>query len=373
MESRDAFQGGSLTAPSSLTSRERVLHAIRRQPLDRIPVGPTIADSALFLHGGMTVREFATDARKMLEAQLRAFELAPRDIIFVGCDNYYIAEGFGCGIAHPEDELPYQETAPVSIDEIERIYDLEVPDPSRDGRMGVFLEVIARLRQELGDTVAIRSSGTGPTSLASYLVGTQDFLTYLGMIEADLGGNEEAIRHAFELAAEALIAFHGAALAAGADILHCGDSLASLDMISPRMYEKYAWAYEKKVIEADRANGGITLLHICGNMDRVIPLMGATGADLVEIDHKTNLARAKKLIGETTCLIGNVDPVTIMLEGSVDEIRQDCLRCIESAGSPNGGFILGTGCHVARSTPAESLRIMTETAWSYPIEQLVGR
>jgi uroporphyrinogen decarboxylase len=362
-----------MAAPTSLGSRERVLRAIRGEPLDKIPVGPTIADSALFLHGGMTVREFATDARKMLEAQLRAFELVPRDIIFVGCDNYYIAEGFGCGIAHPEDELPYQESAPVSIDEIDRIYDLEVPEPARDGRMAVFLETIARLRQELGDAVAIRSSGTGPTSLASYLVGTQDFLTYLAMIESDLGGREEPIRHAFELASQALIAYHRAALAAGADILHCGDSLASLDMLSPRMYEKYAWEYEKKVIAADQARGGITLLHICGNMDRVVPLMGATGADVVEIDHKTNLARAKEILGGITCLIGNVDPVTVMLEGSPDEIRQDCLRCIETAGSSHGGFILGTGCHVARSTPVESLRVMTETAWSYPIERLDER
>ena len=36
---------------------------------------------------------------------------------------------------------------------------------------------------------------------------------------------------------------------AGADILHCGDSLASCDVISPRTFERLSYPYLKKVFQ----------------------------------------------------------------------------------------------------------------------------
>jgi uroporphyrinogen decarboxylase len=82
--------------------------------------------------------------------------------------------------------------------------------------------------------------------------------------------NPAALHHALNLAADALIAFGKACFDAGADILHCGDSLASCDMISPKQYETWAFPYQKKVIEAWKAHGAKTLLHICGDATQVL-------------------------------------------------------------------------------------------------------
>jgi len=347
----------------TLTSQERVLRTLDRQPTDVIAVAPFMSDLAATVYG-VSIGQFVTSGQVMAQAQLALYEALDQDVIFIGSDNYYIAEGFGCQTNIFEDEIPSLKR-PV-VEAIEDVYSLSVPNPLTDGRMPVMLEATHRLREAVGDSVALRTPGTGPFALASYLVGTEKFLLEVGMAEAGLpGANEAAIHHALNLATEALIAFGKASFDAGADILHCGDSLASCDMISPRTYERFAFPYQKKIIQAWRAYGARALLHICGDATRVLPLYAATGADIVEIDHKVDLAYAKRTIGDQTCLLGNLDPVSTLLQGSPHKVRQASEKCIADA-AQGGGYMLGSGCMVPRYTPLENLRTMVKVARYYP-------
>jgi len=343
----------------TLTSRERVLRAIDRRPTDVIPVAPFMNDLAAKVYG-VTVGQFVTSGEVMARAQLALHEALGQDVIFIGSDNYYIAEGFGCQTNIPEDEIPNLRRP--AVEAISDVYALKVPNPLTDGRMPVMLEATRRLRGMVGDSVALRTPGTGPFALASYLVGTEKFLLEVGLIEGGLpGANPEAVHYALNLAAEALIAFGQACFDAGSDILHCGDSLASCDMISPRTYERFAFPYQQKVIQAWKGYGARTLLHICGNAAKVLPLYAATGADIVEIDHKVDLAYAKQTIGDRTCLLGNLDPVSVLWQGSPDRVRREAERCIAAA-AHGGGYMLGSGCMVPRIAPLENLRAMVGAA-----------
>ena len=291
----------------NLSSRERVLLAIDHKPTDVIPVGPFMFDLAA-VHSGINVGEFCKSPEAMAHAQLALYDTLGQDIIFIGSDNYYIAEGFGCKTTIPEDEIPHLESP--ALESIADVYHLEVPNPLTDGRMPVMIEATRLVKHALGDSVVIRTPGTGPFALASYLIGTQKFLIEVGYAHSNNPrANPDAIHHALDLAADALIAFGKACFDAGADILHCGDSLASCDMISPNQYETWAFPYQKKVIEAWKAYGAKTLLHICGDATQVLPLYAGTGADIVELDSKVDLAYAKRIIGDLTCILGNVDTV----------------------------------------------------------------
>lgn len=346
----------------TMTSRERVIRAIHRRPTDVIPVGPFLFDIAASYHG-VTVGEFAVDGRLMGEAQVALQKELGQDIVFVGLDNYYIAAGFGCRINIPEDETPNM--AEPAVERLRDVYRLEVPDPHTDGRMPVMLEATRYVRDALGDSICIRTPGTGPFALASYLVGTEDFLLEVGLAEAGAPeADPDAIHHALGLAADALIAFGKACWDAGADLLHCGDSLASCDMISPAQYERWAFPYQKKVIRAWRDHGARTLLHICGDSTRVLDSYAATGAHVVEIDHKVDLALAKERIGDRTCILGNVDPVATLLFGRPDDARTASENCIAVA-RRGGAYILGSGCMVPRTAPLENLRAMVDTARSH--------
>lgn len=345
-----------------MNSRERVLRTLDRLPVDRVPVGPMMMD-----FGATTidvpVGVFCQDADVMARGNLATWERLGQDVIFLGTDNYYIAEGFGCVAAHPDDETPHLERPP--LEHISGVYDLRVPDPLVDGRMPVFVEATRQVRAAVGDEVAIRTPGTGPFALASYFVGTQEFLIEVAMANAELPGSDpEAIHHALDLAADALIAFGKACFDAGADLLHCGDSLASCDVISPADYERWAFPYERKVIQAWKAYGAKTLLHICGDSSKVIGLYADTGADVIEVDHKVDLAHAIEAVAGRSCLIGNLDPVTVLLQGTPERVRVEAERCVETA--RGSGYVLGSGCVVPRFTPIENLRAMVDVAHRSP-------
>ncbi len=328
-----------------MTSRERVIRAIRREPTDCVAAMPYMYDIAA-VTAGVSLRDFYTDPRTMVEAQLVLHEKVGQDVIAIGADNYYIAEGFGCITTRSEDELPSLETPPLA--DINDVFDLEVPDPYKDGRMPVMLEGIRLARQAVGEEAVVRSPGTGPFALASYLIGTQEWLMEIALIEAGIeGANEKAVLHALELTTEALIRFGKACWDAGADILHNGDSLASCNVISPRTYERFAYPYQKRVFTA-WAEHGVTrkLLHICGDSTKVLHLYADTGADMVEIDNAVDMAVAKRLIGDRVAVVGNVHTVTELLQGTPESVATSAQRCIGRR-RLWGRLPVGVGLHCA--------------------------
>jgi uroporphyrinogen decarboxylase len=346
-----------------MTSLERVRCACRREPVDQVPVGPFTGSCAADLIG-VSLRRYVTDGQVIAEAQLALQRETDQDIVVTAADGYYLAEGFGLKVRLHDNALPSAgEPLLDGLDEIDR---LRVPDPHCAGRMPVYLEAVRALTAAVGDRIAIRGTGTGPFSQAAYLYGLQRFLLLLAEIEAGEAdaGAERQVHRLLALTAEASTAFLRAQLQLGAHLLHLGDSLASADVISPAMYRKYAQPHHARIFAAlrdeCRARGAFTLLHICGDNTPVLDDFAATGVDLVEIDHKLDLALAKARIGGRVCLIGNLDPVQIVLRGTPDDVRTASARCLASA--PGGGFILGTGCFVPRGTPVENLRAMVEAA-----------
>ncbi|GEA15699.1 methylcobamide--CoM methyltransferase [Moorella sp. E308F] len=347
----------------NMTSLERVRAAANRMEPDVVPVGPYMGNHGAKV-GGALISQYCTNGRIMAKAQLKAWEIYQQDIIVAQSDNYYIAEGFGITVDMHEDSTPTLRE-PV-VHELQDVYKLRVPDPYKDGRMPVYLEAIDLIKEQVGGKVAIRGTGTGPFSLASHLMGTQRFLMELAMAATEPEGkNARALRHLLELTSDALIAFAKAQVEAGADIVQAGDSLASIDVISPKMYKEWAFPYEKKFFNAlnicHKDRQVITLLHVCGDMTPVLPLMADTGAMILELDYKVDLGRAKAVVGDRVCLMGNLDPSELLLRGTPDEVAKEAQRCIDLAGK-GGGFILGSGCELAYYTPQVNVRTMIRVA-----------
>ena len=348
-----------------MKSRERFLAAARGMDCDRVPAAPYNGNfGAAF--AGVPISRYNTSGRQMAEAQIVTWEALGQDVVVAQSDNYYIAEGFGCEINQPHDTTPNLTKAAVAtLDEVDS---LKVPDPYVDGRMPVYLEALSQLKHHFGDEVAVRGPGTGPFSLASYLMGgTEEFLMQIAYCEADEDAKkEEQLFRLMEIASDALIAFLTAALEAGSDTAMVGDSLASLSMISPAIYEKFVYPYECKVFAAlgprARKQGAVTILHICGDTRKILPLMAQTGAQVLEIDAKVDLADARRLTEEKVALMGNLEPTTVLYQGTPELVRQEAEACIAAmAGSP-GGFILGSGCEVVPRSPLENLQAMVTTA-----------
>jgi uroporphyrinogen decarboxylase len=303
----------------------------------------------------------------MAGAQLAAWERVGHDILFPDADNYYLVEPFGCQVEF------FDESAPAlvrpALERPEDVFDLQVPDPHRDGRMPVYLEATRRIAEAVGDQAAVRVPGTGPFAVASYMIGMDTFIFEVAKIEHGLDEtHKDAIERMLELATETVTRFGLAQLEAGADILQVGDSLASGSVISPGTFSRFVLPWQQRIFKVWKEAGALTVLHVCGDNRRALDLLADSGADIVAIDSLVDLRLAKKTIGDRVTLIGNVDPVNVMLRGDRAAVRAAAEDCIDAA-AHGGGYILGTGCEIPPESPVENVIALVEVAhaWRGPI------
>jgi uroporphyrinogen-III decarboxylase len=140
-----------------------------------------------------------------------------------------------------------------------------------------------------------------------------------------------------------------------------GDSWASPELVSPRIYRTFAAPYEARLAARARHLGRPYIIHICGKTDSILEDIAATGADGVELDYKTDVRRARATLDGRAAFLGNIDPSGVLALGSpalVEEKTRELLRLFD--GCP--GLILNAGCAVPATTPPANIHALVETA-----------
>jgi len=64
-------------------------------------------------------------------------------------------------------------------------------------------------------------------------------------------------------------------------------------------------------------------------------------------------------MGPDQILLGNMNPVTVLRGGSVEEVMRATAQCHRQAGK---NYIVGAGCEIPRDTKPENVRALAEYA-----------
>ncbi len=352
-----------------MTSRERVYAAIRGQKLDCCPVTPYDGNFCI-RHSGYALGDCYTDAATMAKAQQIGRDLTGQDTVNVQSEQYYMCEALGVKTQLNKDSLPAVLDVPVK--ELTDVEKLHVPDPYTEGRMNVYIDAVHLLREHYQGEVAIRACGAGPFTIAGHLMGLENFLTTI--MSAEVDEDEEAQKYLLQMidiCTETLIRHATACVQAGADIIQNADSLASMNMISPSIYMKYAYPFECKFFSAmdklKKDHDFIKLLHICGNNSRVSTHMADTGCDVMIVDSMIDFDWLCKTVGDRVALMGNLNPAALLYRGTPEEITEQARKTMEIATRNHTRFCLGSGCEVAVDAPLENVQAMVRAghAWTY--------
>ncbi|MBM3748622.1 MAG: uroporphyrinogen decarboxylase, partial [Acidobacteria bacterium] len=226
---------------------------------------------------------------------------------------------------------------------------LKLPDPRR-GRMGDRVQGVALLKQRLGAQKIVEGWVEGPCALGADLRG-------INTLMLDLVDDPDFVRDLFEFCVRMELEFARAQLEAGADLIGVGDAAASL--VGPRLYEQLVWPFERKLVDGLHALGARVRLHICGKTRRLFPGMGKLGAEIVDLDWLGPLDEARRVMGSLQVLLGNIDPVEVLRNGTPESVTAAIGECHRQAGSR---YIVGAGCEVVRDTPEENLRALCDYA-----------
>ena len=116
--------------------------------------------------------------------------------------------------------------------------------------------------------------------------------------------------------------------------------------------------------DALRDTGVLTVLHCCGHVNAMLESFAKAGWDALEpltpppLGNVT-LAEAKRRVGGTVCLKGNLDPVHVMKMGTRDAVARATEECLR-VGATNSGFILSVADCMAPGTPRAHMEIVAD-------------
>ena len=145
---------------------------------------------------------------------------------------------------------------------------------------------------------------------------------------------------------------------AGADMLSTGDSPAGL--MGAELYRQVALPAEQQVFrKLKNLTDAFLSLHICGKVDHLLPDMIHAGADVLELDSRTNLEHACQEIPAHISVWGNLDPVALLEKGLPSQVYHEIekIRTILNH-YQRKRFVLSSGCALSMDTNRENLKMV---------------
>ena len=151
------------------------------------------------------------------------------------------------------------------------------------------------------------------------------------------------------------------ALARGYPVVWVGGWRAAPFMISPKMWERFAWPYFRRLVYEVLDSGLTPLLHLDSNWERELGRFREfpKGKVIAALDGDTDIFRAKEILGDHTCLMGDV-PASLYAFGSPDDVYRYSRRLVEGVGPD--GFILQSGCDIPANATLKNVQAMIAAA-----------
>ncbi len=331
-----------------MTGKQRVAAAFKGELADYIPAYPITGQVNAQLVGA-TIKEFLTDPKVFVKAQIASYERFKPDIIVMEADLLREAEALGNTLKFSRNGMCVSET--LCLAEKNKLARLSLPDPHKTARMPDYLEACREAKRQLPDC-SVSGVVAGPWTIAVGLRGATELLR-------DTWKDKDYVQKLMEFTTEVAIIFGEAVREQGVG-LSLSEAPASCSLISPKIYKEFLFAYHKRIIDHFRERRVFVGLHICGYVDPILEDMVATGASNLSIDAPSDLASAMNMANGKAVIIGNVSTDLFSL-GKKENIEKAIRDCLETTGK-RSGYILSTGCEVPGIAHPETVEWFMEAA-----------
>jgi len=133
--------------------------------------------------------------------------------------------------------------------------------------------------------------------------------------------------------------------------------------MSPEQFKTFYWPTLKRLILAFIDEGLNPFVFWEGDCTTRLELIGdIPKGKAVYMFESTNIFKAKEILGDVVCIRGNV-PLSILLAGTPDDVKDYCKKLIDVVGK-GGGFIMDASTNLDDAKP-ENLKAMIEFTKEY--------
>jgi uroporphyrinogen decarboxylase len=329
---------------AEMTKRERLVAAIRGEPVDRPPV-------ALWRH-------FPGDDQRpegLAKATVAFQRRYDFDFVKVTPASSFCLRDWGAQdrwVGNLEGTRDYT-FHPVRSPEDWRELHLLAPE---EGALGAQLQCLHYIADDLGGEVPFIQTIFNPLSQAKNLAGSERLLVHLRRYP-------DAVHAGLAVIAETTRRFIAAARETGIAGVFFAVQHAQYGLLGEEEYDVFGRAYDLRVLEAMQGLW-LNVLHLHGT-DVMFDLLTDYPVQVINWhDRETwpTLAEAKGRFSGAVC--GGLQRWEVMVQGTPDQVREQTADAIEQTKGER--FILGTGCVTPIVAPVSNIhaaRAAVEHAW----------
>jgi len=338
---------GDTILGKALVSRERVLRAIRRGEIDRVPMrynGRPEVDEALARYLGIPMadnwhehmmRELGIDVRNVSPP-------APKRSPGPVNDGLPPARG----LREPAEVLAALEASPGESSSPENV-DSE--------------PLIEQVRHfdSAGDPPWLTLRVSGPWSYADELIGLER--TLIALAEAD-----EAMSRVFDHLTDRICALVGSTagvLGDRLDMVYLADDLGTQrgPLISPAMVARTLMPLYRRIVERVHAAGAVFCMHCCGAIHDLIPQFIDAGVDVVNPLQPCAADMQPEVLardfGGCVAFCGGIDMQHLLPFGTPQQVADEVRRYIRALGL-HGGYVLDSANILHTDVPPANIEAM---------------
>jgi uroporphyrinogen decarboxylase len=343
-----------LAVPPELDCTARLLRACRGEPVDRPPVW-LMRQAGRYLPEYRSAREgipfldMCRDVERAVRVSLQPLDLVGSEAVILFSDIFVPVLGMGVEVGFrpgPSVARPIRSLADVEA--------LRARDP-REAVPYVF-EILRALRRELaGRRVPLIGFAGAPFTLAAYLVEGAGSREFAGIRRLAYRA-PELLRPLLARLTDLTVAYLNAQIEAGAQVVQLFDTWAGI--LDPASYREWVLPAHREICaKVDRASAPL-ILYVRGG-SHLLDAMLESGADVLSLDWRVDLARAARQVGARASLQGNLDPCALWAPRSEIFAR---VRALAEAAAPARGWVLNLGHGCLPDTPVEGVRAFTDAA-----------
>ena len=283
---------------------------------------------------------------------LRRFAL---DAAIIFSDILTVPDAMGLGLHFVEGEGP-KFTNPLRAER--DIMALEAPGLEK---LRYVFDAISLTRKELKGRVPLIGFSGSPFTLACYMVeggGSDDFR----LLKTMLYSRPDLMHRILATNARAVTEYLNAQIAAGAQAVMIFDTWGGV--LADAEFHEFSLAYSKQVLAGlTRTSEGRVVPRILFTKGggAWLEAMAQSGADTLGIDWQTNLGDARRRVGSSVGLQGNLDPMALFAPPQA--IEREVERVLRSFG-PAPGHVFNLGHGVSQYTPPEHVAALVEAVHS---------
>jgi uroporphyrinogen decarboxylase len=342
-----------------LTRKQRFLRACRFEAVDHVPVwimrqaGRYLPEYQA-LRANHTFLQVCKTPGVAAEVSLQPYRALGVDAIIVFSDILIVAEAMGLPLAVPD-------SGPVLLNPIRdaaAVRQLRSFDPNVETKF--VGDAIRAICKEAGPDVPVIGFAAAPWTLACYVIEGRT-RGDVSRAKQMLHEQPQVVRDLLDRIARATAEYLKAQIAAGASVAQLFDTWAS--ELSPSEYHAFELPATRMIFESLAGSPLVKILFAKGSTTHLESL-AKSGADVLSLDWKTDLAEARNKLGAKVALQGNVDP-TILL-GSGADVRRAATEAVEKTGGL--GHILNLGHGILPGTPVANAKAFVEAGHAAAVE-----